>query len=76
MTYVDKNYRRVSAETAYLTPEVLQRKNLTVAIHATTTRVLFDTNTASGRPRATGVEFGSKQGGPTWKAFAKEVIVS
>lgn len=76
MTYIDKNYRRVSAETAYLTPNVLNRKNLTVAIHATATRVLFDTKTANGRPRAIGVEFGSQEGGPMWKAYAKEVVVS
>ncbi|KJA26413.1 GMC oxidoreductase [Hypholoma sublateritium FD-334 SS-4] len=76
MTYIDKNYRRVSAETAYLTPNVLNRMNLTVAIHATATRVLFDTKTANGRPRAVGVEFGSREGGPTWKVYAKEVVVS
>jgi choline dehydrogenase len=76
VTYIDKKHRRVSAETAYLTREVLKRKNLTVAIHATTTRVLFDT-TNGNRPRAIGVEFGSKEGGPTWKAYAKkEVIIS
>lgn len=66
----------MSAETAYLTPGVLKRKNLTVAIHATATRVLFDTTNGS-RPRAIGVEFGSKEDGPTWKAYAKkEVIIS
>ncbi|KAF8969203.1 hypothetical protein BDZ97DRAFT_1796561 [Flammula alnicola] len=76
MTYVDKWYKRVSAESAYLTPEVLERKNLTVGIHATATRILFDT-TSGSRPRAVGVEFGSQEGGQTWKAYAKkEVVVS
>ena len=76
VTYIDKKYQRVSAETAYLNPDVLKRRNLTVAIHATATRVLFETKTANGRPRAIGVEFGSRDGGPTWKAYAKEVVVS
>uniref|UniRef100_A0A8H8CLS0 pyranose dehydrogenase (acceptor) n=1 Tax=Psilocybe cubensis TaxID=181762 RepID=A0A8H8CLS0_PSICU len=76
MTYVDKNYKRVSAETAYLTPEVLARPNLTVAINATVTRILFDKST-NPRPRAIGVEFGRKEGGQTWQAFAsKEVVLS
>ncbi|KAF9485162.1 hypothetical protein BDN70DRAFT_871544 [Pholiota conissans] len=74
-SYVDKNYKRVSAETACLTstPDVLKRKNLTVAIHATTTRVLFDTMRGD-IPR---VEFWSKEGGHIWEICAKnEVIVS
>ncbi|KAF9560512.1 alcohol oxidase [Agrocybe pediades] len=74
MTYVDKSYKRVSAETAYLTPDVLARPNLTVAINATVTRVLFDTTTQS-KPRAIGVEFGRVEGGPTWKALAKKEVV-
>jgi len=75
VTYVDKNYKRVSAETAYLTPDVLSRPNLTVAINATVTRVLFDTTQL--KPRAIGVEFGTVESGPRWEAFAKkEVILS
>jgi len=41
-TYVDSKFRRVSAESAYLTPDVLARPNLTVVIHATGLKVLFD----------------------------------
>ena len=75
MTYVDKNFKRVSAESAYLTPDVLVRKNLTVAIHATVTKVLFDTT--STQPKAIGVEFGRKEGGERFVAYAKkEVVVS
>lgn len=76
MTYVNKNYKRVSAETAYLTPEVLARPNLTVAINATVTRILFD-KTTNLKPQAIGVEFGREEGGKTWEAFAsKEVVLS
>ena len=75
MTYVDKTFKRVSSEAAYLTPDVLARKNLTVAIHATVTKVLFDTT--STQPRAIGVEFGQKDGGERFVAHAKkEVVVS
>lgn len=77
MTYVDKTRTRVSAESAYLTPEVLARPNLTVAIKATATRILFETSAATGKPRAVGVEFGRAEGQKSWKARAKkEVIVS
>ncbi|KDR78849.1 hypothetical protein GALMADRAFT_244475 [Galerina marginata CBS 339.88] len=74
MTYVDKTYKRVSSESAYLTPDVLARPNLTVAIHATATRILFDT-TSSAKPRAIGVEFGRKEGGERWEVFAKKQVV-
>jgi hypothetical protein len=75
VTYIDKKFKRVSAESAYLTPDVLARKNLTVAIHATVTKILFDTT--STRPRAIGVEFGRKEGGERFVAYAKkEVVVS
>ena len=74
MTYVDESYKRVSAESAYLTPDVLARRNLTVATNATVLKVLF--NTSTDKPQATGVEFGRKRGGPTFRVNAfKEVIV-
>ncbi|KAF9243453.1 hypothetical protein BU15DRAFT_86415 [Melanogaster broomeanus] len=67
---------RVSAESAYLTPEVLARPNLNVVTLARVTKVLFDT---SGTPRAIGVEFArSKDRGASglFRARAlKEVIV-
>ncbi|ORY57716.1 hypothetical protein BCR35DRAFT_309616 [Leucosporidium creatinivorum] len=47
---------RVSAATAYLTPDVIARPNLTVSVGATVTRILFSNSTP---PRATGVEFTS-----------------
>ena len=76
VTYVDEKYRRVSSETAYLTPEVLARKNLTVAVNATVTRVLFETSEA-GVPRAVGVEFANSDGSPRYQTRdKKEVIIS
>ena len=74
MTYVDKTFKRVSSESAYLTPDVLARKNLTVAIHATVTKVLF--NTTSTQPKAIGVEFGRKDGERLVAYAKKEVVVS
>ncbi|KAF5391701.1 hypothetical protein D9757_002551 [Collybiopsis confluens] len=80
MTYVDQKRERVSSEAAYLTPKVLARKNLKVAIHAHITRVLFDRD--DGELRAVGVEYANtdlmlKQKGTVYRSRArKEVIVS
>ncbi|KAF9048624.1 hypothetical protein BJ165DRAFT_1461196 [Panaeolus papilionaceus] len=74
LTYVDERFKRVSSESAYLTPDVLARPNLTVAINATATRIIFDKSSAT--PRATGVEFGRVAGGPRWVAHAKEIVLS
>jgi len=51
VTYITPKKERASAESAYLTPEVLQRPNLTVAIQALATRVIFVDK------KAVGVEF-------------------
>ncbi|KIJ29304.1 GMC oxidoreductase [Sphaerobolus stellatus SS14] len=77
MTYIDNKGRRVTTESAYLTPEVLKRPNLKVLVLSPVTRILFDTK--DGKPRAVGVEFTSdtKKDGRTYKVRArKEVIVS
>ncbi|KAJ8490039.1 hypothetical protein ONZ45_g13341 [Pleurotus djamor] len=85
MTYIDSIGERVSSESAYLTDDVLARPNLTVAIFAHTTRVLFSGPSSGASeyiPRAIGVEFASSkdQGKPNpkkYKALAKkEVVVS
>ncbi|KAI6123546.1 hypothetical protein EDD16DRAFT_1701631 [Pisolithus croceorrhizus] len=72
-------FLRVSTEAAYLTPTVLARPNLKVVTEARVTKVLFDTSTRNGIPRATGVEFSSfaeKGAGKRFRARArKEVIV-
>lgn len=76
MTYVDKNFERVSSEAAYLTPDVLARPNLTVAIHATVTQILFESQ-RTGKLRAVGVEFAKTEDGRRYQAKAKkEVILS
>ena len=77
MTYVDKKFERVSSEAAYLTPDVLARPNLTVVIHATVTRVLFENQLSSAKSRAVGVEFAKTEDGPRYQVKAKkEVILS
>ncbi|KAK2463425.1 hypothetical protein APHAL10511_004511 [Amanita phalloides] len=73
MTYIDENRQRVSSETAYLTRDALARPNLTVVVHATVTRILFETS-ASGM-RASGVEFAKSADGPRHHAVAKRDIV-
>lgn len=60
MTYIDKTGTRVTAESAYLTPQVLNRPNLNIILHATASRIVF--NTERGRKRAVGVEFIHTQG--------------
>jgi len=76
MTYIDKNRKRVSSETAYLTEKVLARPNLVVALHAHVTKITFDVE-AEGGPRAVGVEFSNTKKGPRYKALArKEVVLS
>jgi choline dehydrogenase len=71
--------RRVTTESAYLTPPVLARPNLTVAVGARVTRILFDPAPAGagGQPRASGVEFAQGPAGPRYQArAAREVILS
>ncbi|KIJ66939.1 GMC oxidoreductase [Hydnomerulius pinastri MD-312] len=73
----NKHGERVSAEAAYLTPEVLARPNLKVVTFAKVTKILFDTS--SGTPLATGVEFAKSKnhgaGGRFRVRARKEVIV-
>ncbi|KAG7089330.1 hypothetical protein E1B28_011026 [Marasmius oreades] len=75
MTYVDQNYERVSSESAYLTPDVLARPNLKVAVNATATRILFEN--VDGEIRAVGVEYASSALGTRYCSRARrEVILS
>ncbi|KDQ57074.1 aryl-alcohol oxidase [Jaapia argillacea MUCL 33604] len=73
MTYIDSRGRRVSTETAYLTPEVLSRPNLKVAIRAQVTKILFES--VDGKHRAVGVEFAGDEKGPRFRAMAKQEVV-
>ncbi|KAJ6507876.1 hypothetical protein C8R47DRAFT_1236603 [Mycena vitilis] len=75
VTYVDHKGTRVSAETGYLTNDVLARPNLKVAIHAQATRVIFEQ--VDGATRAVGVEFANSSNGPRYRAHARrEVMLS
>ena len=66
--------RRVSTESAYLTPDALARPNLKVALRAHVTKILFDT---SGEiPRANAVEFVNDAGEKFRVRAKKEVVVS
>lgn len=73
MTYIDSSGRRVTTESAYLTPAVLSRPNLTVAVKASATRIIFDTS--GSRPRAVGVEFASSRYGPRFHVRAKNEVI-
>jgi len=75
VTYIDKKFERVSSEAAYLTPDVMARPNLTVAIRATVTRILFENKLSSAKPRAVGVEFAETEDGPRYQAKAKKEII-
>lgn len=73
MTYIDSSGTRVTTESAYLTPDVLKRPNLKVAIRARVTRILFDTT--GGSKTAVGVEFARDRGGPRYRVRAKQQVV-
>lgn len=73
VTYISSNGKRATAETSYLTPEVLARPNLKVATNAVAHRVLFDTS--SDIPRAVGVEFADRSGVKFVVKALKEVVV-
>jgi choline dehydrogenase len=75
VTYISPKGERVTAERAYLTYDVLSRKNLTVATNARVTRIVFDTT--GPEPKATEVEYTSGDVGPTYRVGAsKEIIIS
>lgn len=74
-TFIDKDGRRSSAATAYLSAEVRQRPNLTIGIHVMVDRVIFDTS--GSKPKAIAVELQNKQDGPKFYASAtRKIIVS
>lgn len=64
----------MSAESAYLTLEVLARPNLTVATGAYVERVLFEEDRTT--PRAVGVQFLDGQGRRYVTNATKEVVIS
>ena len=76
MTYITPQGSRATAELAYLTPEILARPNLKVAINARVTRVLFQGGADRGVPRAVGVEFTDESGSKYAAKALKEVVIS
>ncbi|KAH9921889.1 GMC oxidoreductase [Fomitopsis serialis] len=75
MTFIDSKGRRVTTESAYLTPEVLARPNLVIATHAQVTRIVFET-TEGKAPRAVGVQFKDRTGELFEVRAKKEVVIS
>ncbi|KAF8582835.1 GMC oxidoreductase [Ramaria rubella] len=71
--FIDKKGQRSSAAHAYLTPAVLKRVNLTVAVETTVTRILF--STLSGTPHATGVELTRGPGMPLYQANVRREVL-
>ncbi|KAJ7576896.1 GMC oxidoreductase-domain-containing protein [Mycena floridula] len=75
LTFTDRSGKRSSAATAYLTPSVLSRKNITVLTRAATEKVLFFSKDGQ-KPTVIGVEISSSVDGPRYRVKAsKEVIV-
>ncbi|UZJ53577.1 hypothetical protein CBS101457_002897 [Exobasidium rhododendri] len=69
-TFIDGKGQRSSAATAYLTQDVINRKNLDIAVNIYVTRILFEGTTAVG------VEIQSTRDGPKYHVrTAKEVIL-
>ncbi|TFK35709.1 GMC oxidoreductase [Crucibulum laeve] len=74
---VDEKGQRSSAATAYLTPEVLARPNLTIAVNCRVAKIMFEKSSGSSRPRAIGVEISSSPSAPLFKVRAnKEVLLA
>ncbi|KAH7886400.1 GMC oxidoreductase [Phlebopus sp. FC_14] len=71
VTFVDPKGQRSSPATAFLSKEVLKRKNLTVVIDTLTTRVLFSSD---GR-QATAIEVATDATGPRYRIRAKREII-
>lgn len=75
-TFIDSKGQRSSFATAYLTPTILNRPNLSVACHAHVTRLLVDT-ISDENPTVIGAEIQSERGAVPYLVHArKEVILS
>ena len=76
VTYIDSRARRVTMESAYLTPDVLARPNLNVVIRVQVTKILFSKSESDENLRATGVLFTDSNGEAFEVKARREVIVS
>ncbi|GJJ13695.1 hypothetical protein Clacol_007951 [Clathrus columnatus] len=73
--FIDSKGHRSSAATAYLTNDVLARRNLFVAVSCRVEKILFEKE--NNTPRAIGVELRTNRDGPLFRVSArKEVILS
>ncbi|TFY64164.1 hypothetical protein EVJ58_g2814 [Rhodofomes roseus] len=75
LTFIDPRGRRVTTESAYLTPEVLARQNLTVATRVQVTRVMFR-QMKGKRPRAVAVHLKDAHGDAFEVKARREVVLS
>ncbi|KAK0224315.1 GMC oxidoreductase [Armillaria fumosa] len=71
---IDQNGKRSSSATAYLTPAVLARPNLTVVTRVMVEKVLFDAS-ASQKPRAIGVELSKSPDGSRFRVRASREVL-
>ncbi|KAI0295836.1 GMC oxidoreductase [Multifurca ochricompacta] len=70
---LDGKGQRHSVAKAYLSPSVLERPNLTVAVHTTTEKILFE-NSPSG-PRAIGVQLAKSASAQKYRVKAKKEVI-
>jgi choline dehydrogenase len=64
-----------SAAKAYLTPAVLARPNLVVAVETSVTRIIFSTSSGHGKPRAVGVELAKSPDAPRYRVAARREVL-
>ncbi|KAI0256392.1 GMC oxidoreductase [Lactifluus subvellereus] len=70
---VDGRGQRHSVAKAYLSPSVLQRPNLTVAVHTTAEKILFE-DSPNG-PRAIGVQLSKSPSAKKYRVKAKKEVI-
>lgn len=73
MTYIDSRGRRVTAQSSYLTPNVMHRPNLKIVLKATVTKILVEQK--EGNTRAVGVQFVDNENGAKHTALARAEVV-
>ncbi|KAF8531934.1 alcohol oxidase [Gautieria morchelliformis] len=73
LTYINSSGTRVTTQSAYLSPEVMKRPNLKVAVHATVARILVEAIGES--KKAVGVEFAREKDGPRCRVRATQQVV-
>lgn len=75
MAFIDANGRRVSTESAYLSPEVLERANLTVATGTHVSKVEIE-HVVGKPPRAVAVRFKDSYGSESEVRARHQIILS